>query len=165
MWPALHHGRRPETTDGSCSGRNVLQVQQLQRGLCGRQMWGQGTLVSSSAEEIALHILWEWPKCLLSWSHDSVNRIIQFTCYIPCVSYVQLALHVPKWFKMIIILFVLTSFLQPIGCDGVLFSPNMLDKCGVCQGDGSSCTKVNGNFRRGATTLGRSVFNLNHKLR
>uniref|UniRef100_A0A8D3APW5 PLAC domain-containing protein n=1 Tax=Scophthalmus maximus TaxID=52904 RepID=A0A8D3APW5_SCOMX len=28
---------------------------------------------------------------------------------------------------------------EPIGCDGVLFSSNTLDKCGVCQGDGSSC--------------------------
>ena len=43
---------------------------------------------------------------------------------------------------------------QPIGCDGVLFSSNTLDKCGVCQGDGSSCSRVTGNFRRGATTLG-----------
>uniref|UniRef100_A0A3P9Q228 ADAMTS like 2 n=1 Tax=Poecilia reticulata TaxID=8081 RepID=A0A3P9Q228_POERE len=41
----------------------------------------------------------------------------------------------------------------PIGCDGVLFSSNTLDKCGVCQGDGSSCSRVTGNFRRGATTL------------
>ncbi|KAM6930688.1 ADAMTS-like protein 2 [Xenentodon cancila] len=45
---------------------------------------------------------------------------------------------------------------QPIGCDGVLFSSNTLDKCGVCQGDGSSCSRVTGNFRRGATTLGYS---------
>ncbi|XP_061135041.1 ADAMTS-like protein 2 isoform X1 [Syngnathus typhle] len=43
---------------------------------------------------------------------------------------------------------------EPIGCDGVLFSSNTLDKCGVCQGDGSSCSRVTGNFRRGATTLG-----------
>ena len=43
---------------------------------------------------------------------------------------------------------------QPIGCDGVLFSPNVLDKCGVCQGDGSSCSRITGNFRRGTTTLG-----------
>uniref|UniRef100_A0A3P8TU92 ADAMTS like 2 n=1 Tax=Amphiprion percula TaxID=161767 RepID=A0A3P8TU92_AMPPE len=42
---------------------------------------------------------------------------------------------------------------EPIGCDGVLFSSNTLDKCGVCQGDGSSCSRVTGNFRRGATTL------------
>ncbi|CAK6976179.1 ADAMTS-like protein 2 isoform X3 [Scomber scombrus] len=45
---------------------------------------------------------------------------------------------------------------EPIGCDGVLFSSNILDKCGVCQGDGSSCSRVTGNFRRGATTLGYS---------
>ncbi|KAJ8006063.1 hypothetical protein DPEC_G00124370 [Dallia pectoralis] len=45
---------------------------------------------------------------------------------------------------------------EPIGCDGVLFSPNTLDKCGVCQGDGSSCSRVNGNYRRGATNLGYS---------
>uniref|UniRef100_A0A8C4F1S5 ADAMTS-like 2 n=1 Tax=Dicentrarchus labrax TaxID=13489 RepID=A0A8C4F1S5_DICLA len=45
---------------------------------------------------------------------------------------------------------------QPIGCDGVLFSSNTLDKCGVCQGDGSSCSRVTGNFRRGAMTLGYS---------
>ncbi|XP_010767495.1 ADAMTS-like protein 2 [Notothenia coriiceps] len=45
---------------------------------------------------------------------------------------------------------------EPIGCDGVLFSSKTLDKCGVCQGDGSSCSRVNGNFRRGATTLGYS---------
>lgn len=46
---------------------------------------------------------------------------------------------------------------QPIGCDGVLFSSNTLDKCGVCQGDGSSCSRVTGNFRRGATTLGEQL--------
>ncbi|KAM3868351.1 ADAMTS-like protein 2 [Diretmus argenteus] len=45
---------------------------------------------------------------------------------------------------------------EPIGCDGVLFSSNTLDKCGVCQGDGSSCSRVTGNFRRGTTTLGYS---------
>ncbi|XP_041793689.1 ADAMTS-like protein 2 [Chelmon rostratus] len=45
---------------------------------------------------------------------------------------------------------------EPIGCDGVLFSSNTLDKCGVCQGDGSSCSRVTGNFRRGAMTLGYS---------
>uniref|UniRef100_A0A673MG15 ADAMTS-like 2 n=1 Tax=Sinocyclocheilus rhinocerous TaxID=307959 RepID=A0A673MG15_9TELE len=45
---------------------------------------------------------------------------------------------------------------EPIGCDGVLFSPNTLDKCGVCQGDGSSCTRITGNFRRGASSLGYS---------
>ncbi|RXN22658.1 ADAMTS 2 [Labeo rohita] len=45
---------------------------------------------------------------------------------------------------------------KPIGCDGVLFSPNTLDKCGVCQGDGSSCSRITGSFRRGASSLGYS---------
>ncbi|TRY95843.1 hypothetical protein DNTS_021380, partial [Danionella cerebrum] len=45
---------------------------------------------------------------------------------------------------------------EPIGCDGVLFSPNTLDKCGVCSGDGSSCSRVTGNFRRGASSPGYS---------
>uniref|UniRef100_A0A8C0A4E7 ADAMTS like 2 n=1 Tax=Bos mutus grunniens TaxID=30521 RepID=A0A8C0A4E7_BOSMU len=48
-------------------------------------------------------------------------------------------------------------FLQPIGCDGVLFSTHTLDKCGVCQGDGSSCTHVTGNYRKGNTHLGYSL--------
>ncbi|XP_048835152.1 ADAMTS-like protein 2 [Brienomyrus brachyistius] len=45
---------------------------------------------------------------------------------------------------------------EPIGCDGVLFSPHTLDKCGVCQGNGSSCSRITGNFRRGASSLGYS---------
>ncbi|KAB0394055.1 hypothetical protein E2I00_001759, partial [Balaenoptera physalus] len=48
-------------------------------------------------------------------------------------------------------------FLQPIGCDGVLFSTHTLDKCGVCQGDGSSCTHVTGNYRKGNAHLGYSL--------
>ncbi|KAG7264153.1 hypothetical protein CRUP_001664, partial [Coryphaenoides rupestris] len=47
---------------------------------------------------------------------------------------------------------------EPIGCDGVLFSPNVLDKCGVCQGDGSSCSRITGNFRRGTATLGTQKY-------
>ncbi|XP_052504603.1 ADAMTS-like protein 2 isoform X2 [Budorcas taxicolor] len=46
---------------------------------------------------------------------------------------------------------------NPIGCDGVLFSTHTLDKCGVCQGDGSSCTHVTGNYRKGNTHLGYSL--------
>ncbi|XP_012520169.1 PREDICTED: ADAMTS-like protein 2 isoform X1 [Propithecus coquereli] len=46
---------------------------------------------------------------------------------------------------------------EPIGCDGVLFSTHALDKCGVCQGDGSSCTHVTGNYRKGGTHLGYSL--------
>lgn len=46
---------------------------------------------------------------------------------------------------------------EPIGCDGVLFSTHTLDKCGVCQGDGSSCTHVTGNYRKGDNHLGYSL--------
>ncbi|XP_021507621.1 ADAMTS-like protein 2 isoform X1 [Meriones unguiculatus] len=46
---------------------------------------------------------------------------------------------------------------EPIGCDGVLFSTHTLDKCGVCQGDGSSCTHVTGNYRKGNNHLGYSL--------
>ncbi|XP_065818641.1 LOW QUALITY PROTEIN: ADAMTS-like protein 2 [Labrus bergylta] len=41
-------------------------------------------------------------------------------------------------------------------CLFVLFSSNTLDKCGVCQGDGSSCSRVTGNFAAGALSLGYS---------
>ncbi|XP_008150707.2 ADAMTS-like protein 2 [Eptesicus fuscus] len=46
---------------------------------------------------------------------------------------------------------------EPIGCDGVLFSPHTLDKCGVCRGDGSSCTHVTGTYRKGNANLGYSL--------
>uniref|UniRef100_H0VBN1 ADAMTS like 2 n=1 Tax=Cavia porcellus TaxID=10141 RepID=H0VBN1_CAVPO len=46
---------------------------------------------------------------------------------------------------------------EPIGCDGVLFSTHTLDKCGVCQGNGSSCTHVTGNYRKGNVPLGYSL--------
>ncbi|XP_043914823.1 ADAMTS-like protein 2 isoform X2 [Protopterus annectens] len=46
---------------------------------------------------------------------------------------------------------------EPIGCDGVLFSTHTVDKCGVCQGDGSSCLRVTGNYRKGSSHLGYSL--------
>ncbi|KAM5331324.1 ADAMTS-like protein 2 isoform 2-T2 [Glossophaga mutica] len=46
---------------------------------------------------------------------------------------------------------------EPIGCDGVLFSTRTLDKCGVCQGDGSSCTHVTGNYLKGNAQLSYSL--------
>ncbi|KAM8933589.1 ADAMTS-like protein 2 [Pelodytes ibericus] len=46
---------------------------------------------------------------------------------------------------------------EPIGCDGVLFSTHTLDKCGVCQGDGSSCIHITGSYRKGASHLGYSL--------
>ncbi|RMB93370.1 hypothetical protein DUI87_30064 [Hirundo rustica rustica] len=59
---------------------------------------------------------------------------------------------------------------QPIGCDGILFSTHTLDKCGVCQGDGSSCTHVTGSYRKGNSHLavadeaGYYFFNGNYKV-
>ncbi|XP_075761281.1 ADAMTS-like protein 2 isoform X3 [Pelodiscus sinensis] len=59
---------------------------------------------------------------------------------------------------------------EPIGCDGILFSTHMLDKCGVCQGDGSSCTHVTGSYRKGNSHLavadedGYYFFNGNYKV-
>nr|XP_033816960.1 ADAMTS-like protein 2 isoform X2 [Geotrypetes seraphini] len=46
---------------------------------------------------------------------------------------------------------------EPIGCDGILFSTHALDKCGVCQGDGSSCIHITGTYRKGASHLGYSL--------
>ncbi|XP_073455774.1 ADAMTS-like protein 2 [Aquarana catesbeiana] len=46
---------------------------------------------------------------------------------------------------------------EPIGCDGVLFSTHTLDKCGVCQGDGSSCVHITGNYRKGTSHLGYAL--------
>ncbi|XP_067867928.1 ADAMTS-like protein 2 [Heterodontus francisci] len=49
-----------------------------------------------------------------------------------------------------------TGGCEPIGCDGVLFSTQTLDKC-ICQGNGSSCIRVTGNYRKGASHLGYSL--------
>ncbi|XP_078282076.1 ADAMTS-like protein 2 [Rhinoraja longicauda] len=46
---------------------------------------------------------------------------------------------------------------EPIGCDGVLFSTLTLDKCGICQGNGSSCIRVTGNYRKRAAQTGYSL--------
>ena len=35
---------------------------------------------------------------------------------------------------------VSTSIFQRVGCNGVVGSPRKLDFCGVCGGDGSTCT-------------------------
>ncbi|XP_007901195.1 ADAMTS-like protein 2 isoform X2 [Callorhinchus milii] len=43
---------------------------------------------------------------------------------------------------------------EPVGCDGLLFSSQRLDKCGLCGGDGSTCFRISGTYRRGNTHLG-----------
>uniref|UniRef100_A0A3P9M088 PLAC domain-containing protein n=1 Tax=Oryzias latipes TaxID=8090 RepID=A0A3P9M088_ORYLA len=40
------------------------------------------------------------------------------------------------------------------GCDGVLGSSTVIDKCGVCGGQDSSCRKVTGSFQNANVTLG-----------
>ncbi|XP_053549090.1 ADAMTS-like protein 2 [Bombina bombina] len=37
---------------------------------------------------------------------------------------------------------------EPVGCDGNLHSTRSLDRCGVCGGDGSTCYRVSGSFRK-----------------
>ena len=38
--------------------------------------------------------------------------------------------------------------LQVVGCDGVLGSGKQLDKCGVCEGNNSTCHIISGIFTR-----------------
>uniref|UniRef100_A0A3B1K2H5 Si:ch211-267e7.3 n=1 Tax=Astyanax mexicanus TaxID=7994 RepID=A0A3B1K2H5_ASTMX len=43
---------------------------------------------------------------------------------------------------------------QVVGCDGKLYSSKTVDKCGVCGGNGDSCYRVSGSYRKGITQLG-----------
>ncbi|NWR45249.1 ATL2 protein, partial [Regulus satrapa] len=43
---------------------------------------------------------------------------------------------------------------EPVGCDGRLYSPRTLDRCRVCGGDGSTCHRVSGTFRRAISQIG-----------
>ncbi|XP_072854273.2 ADAMTS-like protein 2 isoform X2 [Pogona vitticeps] len=43
---------------------------------------------------------------------------------------------------------------EPIGCDGSLYSSQVMDRCRVCGGNGSTCYRVSGNFRKGISQLG-----------
>ncbi|XP_072494284.1 ADAMTS-like protein 2 [Notamacropus eugenii] len=43
---------------------------------------------------------------------------------------------------------------EPVGCDGGLHSLQMMDRCHVCGGDGSTCYRVSGSFRKGISQLG-----------
>lgn len=49
---------------------------------------------------------------------------------------------------------ILLSCLQVVGCDGKLYSSKTIDKCGVCGGNGGSCYRVSGSYRKGITQLG-----------
>ncbi|KFP79965.1 ADAMTS-like 2, partial [Acanthisitta chloris] len=43
---------------------------------------------------------------------------------------------------------------EPVGCDGSLYSPRTMDRCRVCGGDGSTCHRVSGSFRRAVSQIG-----------
>ncbi|XP_041847264.1 ADAMTS-like protein 2 isoform X2 [Melanotaenia boesemani] len=43
---------------------------------------------------------------------------------------------------------------QPVGCDGELYSTQTIDRCGVCGGNGTSCRRVTGSYRKALTQLG-----------
>ncbi|XP_041134198.1 ADAMTS-like protein 2 isoform X1 [Polyodon spathula] len=43
---------------------------------------------------------------------------------------------------------------EVVGCDGMLYSSKTTDKCGVCGGDGRSCYRISGSYRKGITQLG-----------
>ncbi|XP_031824432.1 ADAMTS-like protein 2 [Sarcophilus harrisii] len=43
---------------------------------------------------------------------------------------------------------------EPVGCDGGLHSFQTMDRCRVCGGDGSTCYRVSGSFRKGISQLG-----------
>ncbi|NXR58188.1 ATL2 protein, partial [Rhadina sibilatrix] len=43
---------------------------------------------------------------------------------------------------------------EPVGCDGSLYSPRTMDRCRVCGGDGSTCHRVSGTFRRAISQIG-----------
>ncbi|NWX64810.1 ATL2 protein, partial [Promerops cafer] len=43
---------------------------------------------------------------------------------------------------------------EPVGCDGRLYSPRTMDRCRVCGGDGSTCHRVSGAFRKAISQIG-----------
>ncbi|NXF87336.1 ATL2 protein, partial [Eubucco bourcierii] len=43
---------------------------------------------------------------------------------------------------------------EPVGCDGSLYSPQTMDRCRVCGGDGSTCHRVSGSFRKAISQIG-----------
>ncbi|XP_058498964.1 ADAMTS-like protein 2 isoform X2 [Solea solea] len=47
---------------------------------------------------------------------------------------------------------------QPVGCDGELYSSKTVDRCGVCGGNGASCQRISGSYRKALTQLGYYVF-------
>ncbi|XP_026790363.2 ADAMTS-like protein 2 isoform X6 [Pangasianodon hypophthalmus] len=44
--------------------------------------------------------------------------------------------------------------IQVVGCDGKLYSSKSVDKCGICGGNGDTCYRISGSYRKGITQLG-----------
>uniref|UniRef100_A0A8C3ADC7 Si:ch211-267e7.3 n=1 Tax=Cyclopterus lumpus TaxID=8103 RepID=A0A8C3ADC7_CYCLU len=43
---------------------------------------------------------------------------------------------------------------QPVGCDGELYGSKTVDRCGLCGGNGTSCQRISGSYRKALTQLG-----------
>ncbi|KAK1875253.1 ADAMTS-like protein 2, partial [Dissostichus eleginoides] len=43
---------------------------------------------------------------------------------------------------------------QAVGCDGELYSSRTVDRCGMCGGNGTSCQRISGSYRKALTQLG-----------
>lgn len=53
----------------------------------------------------------------------------------------------------------MSLLLQPVGCDGELYSSKTVDRCGVCGGNGTSCQRISGSYRKALTQLGNTHTN------
>ena len=52
-----------------------------------------------------------------------------------------------------------SGLFQRVGCDGIVRSEKRFDKCGVCGGEGSTCTREAGGVQVQITNTGRHSFN------
>jgi len=54
--------------------------------------------------------------------------------------------------------------LQKVGCDWVIDSDAIEDKCGICKGDGTKCSLVEGEFTETASQSGKNSVDYTHSL-
>ncbi len=87
-------------------------------------------------------------------------------CLIPCKVCLGFTLTESKWFLLLRTVYwletnwsVSMSLLQPVGCDGQLYSSKTVDRCGVCGGNGTSCQRISGSYRKALTQLGNTHTN------
>ena len=62
------------------------------------------------------------------------------------------------WRKLIITVFEF----QRVGCDSVLDSDALVDRCGICGGDGE-CVKIQGSYSKSHTVQGKANDDANDK--